>query len=119
MRQPQQAASKPPGLRERGKQRRSERILDAALQLLREDPGQNLTIDRIAERAEVAPMTVYNLVGTRDQIWTALVHRALQGIDPHSITAADPQERARRIVDAYIRVLRADAAVFTALLSGW
>lgn len=107
------------GLRERGKQRRTERILDAALELLREDPGQNLTIDRIAERAEVAPMTVYNLVGTREQIWTALVHRALRGIDPAAISAPDPHERARRIVDAYVRVLRADAPVFTALLSGW
>jgi AcrR family transcriptional regulator len=116
---PARAASKPPGLRERGKQRRSERILDAALELLRDDPHHNLTVERIAERAEVAPMTVYNLIGTRDQIWTALVDRALQDVDPHAITAPDPQERARRIVAAYVRVLRADAPVFTALLSGW
>src|SRR5437899_11485027 len=119
MTQPAQAANSSGGLRERGKQRRTERILDAALQLLREDPAQNLTIDRIAERAEVAPMTVYNLIGTRDQIWTALVDRALKDVDPHAITASDPQERARRIVDAYVRALRADAPVFTALLSGW
>ena len=64
-------------------------------------------------------MTVYNLVGTRDQIWTALVDRALRDVNPGSITAPDPQERARRIVDAYVRVLRADAPVSTALLSGW
>jgi AcrR family transcriptional regulator len=119
MSQPAQSETKPPGLRLRGKQRRTDRILDAALALLRENPEQNLTVDRIAERAEVAPMTVYNLVGTRDQIWTALVDRALQDVDPHSITAPDPQERARRITDAYVRVLRADAPVFTALLSGW
>ena len=119
MSQPAEAVPKPLGLRERGKQRRTKRILDAALQLLREDPEQNLTLERIAERAEVAPMTVYNLVGTRDQIWTKLVDRMLGGIDLRSITAPDPQERARRIVDAYVRVLRTDAPVFTALLSGW
>jgi AcrR family transcriptional regulator len=119
MSQPAEAAPQPLGLRERGKQRRTKRILDAALQLLREDPEQNLTLERIAERAEVAPMTVYNLVGTRDQIWTKLVDRMLGGIDLRSITAPDPQERARRIVDAYVRVLRTDAPVFTALLSGW
>jgi AcrR family transcriptional regulator len=119
MSRPAQAENEPVGLRERGKQRRTERILDAALRLLREDPEQNLTIDRIAERAEVAPMTVYNLIGTRDQIWTALVNRALAEIDPTSITAPDPQERARRIVAAYVRVLRADAPVFAALLTGW
>lgn len=116
---PAQAAVRRSGLRERGKQRRTDRILDAALALLRENPEQNLTIDRIAQRAEVAPMTVYNLVGTRDQIWTGLVERALKDVDPKSITDPDPQERARRIVDAYVRVLRADAHVFTALLSGW
>lgn len=119
MSRPADASSKPVGLRERGKARRTERILDAALQLLREDPEQNLTADRIAERAEVAPMTVYNLVGTREEIWTALVDRALRDLDVSSITAPDAQERARRIVDAYVRVLRADAPVFTALLSGW
>jgi AcrR family transcriptional regulator len=67
--------AEPLGLRERGKRRRTDRILDAALTLLREDPGQNLTVERIAERAELAPMTVYNLVGTRDQKWTELVDR--------------------------------------------
>ena len=108
-----------PGLRERGKRRRTERILEAALQLLREDPGQSLTVDRIAERAEVAPMTVYNLIGTRDEIWIALVDRALGGLDPASITAPDAQDRALKIVDAYVRLLVADAPVFTALLAGW
>jgi AcrR family transcriptional regulator len=114
------AVDPPPiGLRERGKQRRAERILDAGLELLREDPERALTVERIAERAEVAPMTVYNLVGNRDQMWTALVARALKDIDLTATAAADPQERARRIVDAFVRALRADAPVFTALLSGW
>jgi AcrR family transcriptional regulator len=96
-----------------------ERILDAALALLREDPEQNLTVDRIAARAEVAPMTVFNLVGNRDQLWSALADRALQDLDIEAISAGDPQDRARRIVDAVVRILCADAAVFRALLSGW
>jgi AcrR family transcriptional regulator len=109
----------PPGLRERGKVRRTERILDAGLELLREDPEENLTVERIAARAEVAPMTVFNLVGNREQLWSAMADRALESLDVQSITADDPQERARRIVDAVVRVLRSDAAVFRALLSGW
>ena len=36
-----------------------------------------------------------------------------------SIRVRDPQERARRIVDAVVRVLVADSAVFQALLAGW
>jgi AcrR family transcriptional regulator len=108
-----------PGLRERGKRRRTERILDAALEQLREDPEGNLTVERIADRAEVSPMTVFNLVGNREQLWIAMADRALEGLDVESITADDPQERARRIVDAVVRILRSDAAVFRALLSGW
>jgi AcrR family transcriptional regulator len=106
-------------LRERGKRRRTERILDAALELLREDPDASLTVERIADRAEVSPMTVFNLVGNREQLWSAMADRALEGLDVQSITADDPQERARRIVDAVVRILRSDAAVFRALLSGW
>jgi AcrR family transcriptional regulator len=106
-------------LRERGKRRRTERILDAALEQLREDPDANLTVERIADRAEVSPMTVFNLVGNREQLWSAMADRALEGLDVESITADDPQERARRIVDAVVRILRSDAAVFRALLSGW
>jgi len=111
--------SKALGLRERGKLRRTERILDAALELLREDPNQNLTVDRISERAEVAPMTVYNLVGNRDEIWRAIADRGLKDLDLAAIRADDPHERALRIVDAVVRVLVADAAVFQALLAGW
>src|SRR4051794_395758 len=106
------AESQELGLRERGKRRRTERILDSALELLRAAPEQTLTVERIAERAEVAPMTVYNLVGGRDQMFTALADRALQDLDFGAITGADPQERARRIVAAVVRALRADAAVF-------
>jgi AcrR family transcriptional regulator len=109
----------PLGLRERGKQQRKERILDAALELLREDPEQALTVERIAERADVAPMTVYNLVGSRDQMIRALADRALKDLDFGAIAAPDPQERARRIVGAAVRRLRADAMVFRALLSAW
>jgi AcrR family transcriptional regulator len=116
---PARAQGPPPGLRERGKRRRTERILDAALELLREDPEGNLTVERIADRAEVSPMTVFNLVGNREQLWRAMADRALESLDIESITADDPQERARRIVDAVLRVLRSDAAVFRALLSGW
>jgi AcrR family transcriptional regulator len=107
------------GLRERGKRRRTERILDAGLELLRQNPEENLTVERIAARAEVSPMTVFNLVGNRDQLWSAMADRALAGLDINSISADDPQERAHRIVDAVVLILRKDAVAFRALLSGW
>jgi len=108
-----------PGLRERSKQRRTARILSAALELIREDPGRSPTVERIAERAEVAPMTVFNLVGNREQMWTALADHALRGFDPAAIEHPDPHERARRIVDAATKALCADSDVFRVLLAGW
>jgi AcrR family transcriptional regulator len=110
------------GLRERSKKRRVEAILAAARELLREQSGSgpNLTVDRIAERAEVAPATVFNLVGTREQIWAALADQALGDLDLGSLGPADdPHQRARAVVDSVTRIMCADALVFRALFSGW
>jgi AcrR family transcriptional regulator len=107
------------GLREQNKRRRADRILAAALDLLREDPDQNVSVERIAQRAHVAPMTVFNLVGNRDEMWRAVADRALGALDLNAIAADDPHERARQIVDAVVGVLTGDAEVFRALLSRW
>ena len=112
MASPAEAAGAPAGLRERGKRRRTERILDSALGLLREDPEQTPTIERISERAEVAPMTIFNLVGNRERMWSAMADRALQDLDLESISADDPQQRAHLIVDTVVKILCADAEVF-------
>lgn len=113
------ATEVPLGLRERNKLRRTDRILMSALELIREDPDQNLTVERIASRAEVSPMTVFNLIGTRDQMWSALADRAVAGLDLRAVTAKDPRQRARRIVDAIVDALSADADVFRVLLNHW
>lgn len=107
------------GLRELNKRRRTDRILAAALELLREDPDQNVSVERIAEHAHVAPMTVFNLVGTRDEVWRAVADQALGALDLDAITGSDPRERARHVVDAVVSVLTEDAPVFRALLSRW
>jgi AcrR family transcriptional regulator len=107
------------GLRERGKQRRVQRILDAGLQLLRENPEAALTVDRIAQRAEVAPATVFNLIGPRERIWTALAQHAIAGIQSAPSQHDDPQDRARGLIDPIIKVAVEDAAVFRTLWSDW
>jgi AcrR family transcriptional regulator len=107
------------GLRARNKQLRPESIVDAGLQLLRQNSEQTFTVDRVAALAGVSPMTVFNLVGTREQLWNAMADRALEGLDLSGIAEADPERRAHRIVDEVVRVLRSDAPVFRALLAGW
>ena len=58
--------------RERGKRRRTGEILTAARELLNELPAEEVTASRIAARAGVAPMTIFNLIGTRDDLWAAI-----------------------------------------------
>jgi AcrR family transcriptional regulator len=108
------------GLRQRGKQRRAERILDAARELLRATPDQALTVERIAARAEVSAPTVFNLIGRREQLWSALADYGLRELDLRGLRAIDdPQERARAVVRAVIDMVCADGPVFRALLANW
>jgi AcrR family transcriptional regulator len=106
-------------LRERSKRRRVVRILDAVLMLIRESPDQVPTVDQVAARAEVSPMTVFNLVGNREELWSAAVAHALRDLDHGRSSRKEPQERAQAIVGETVRVLCADAAVFRGLLSTW
>ncbi len=109
----------PESLRERSKRRRVARILDAVVALIRAEPDRVPTIDQIAERAEVSPMTVFNLVGNREQLWSAAVAHALRDLDFDRFSSTDPRRRADAIVAEAVRVLCADAAVFRGLLATW
>lgn len=114
------ASSVAGGLRERGKRRRSKQILDAARVLLREAPDQELTVERIAARAELSPQTVYNLIGRREHIWGALADDALDALNlPRFAAIADPRVRGTAIVQAVIDMVCDDAPVFRHLLAHW
>jgi AcrR family transcriptional regulator len=73
-------ATRNDGLRERNKAKRRAAILDATLELLATTRVDALSTERIAERAEVSPATVYNLVGTRQELLTALIDRVIEGL---------------------------------------
>jgi AcrR family transcriptional regulator len=66
------------GLRERNKLKRRHAILDAALVILDDEPVASLTVDRVALIAELAPATVYNLVGGRDEVLRAVAARIIE-----------------------------------------
>jgi AcrR family transcriptional regulator len=101
------------GLRERHKQQRRERILEAIRQLLRDSPDETPTVERIAELADLSPATVFNLVGPREQQWAALSDALLRELDACLALAAeeDPREQARRIVLRTAELFIADPAV--------
>jgi AcrR family transcriptional regulator len=107
------------GLRERHKQQRRERILEAIRQLLRDSPDETPTVERIAELADLSPATVFNLVGPREQQWAALSDELLRELDACLAFAADvdPRAQARRIVGETAELFIADAAVSRHLVS--
>jgi len=101
------------GLRERHKQQRRERILEAIRELMRESPDETPTVQRIAELADLSPATVFNLVGPREQQWAALSDALLRELDACLAFVADedPREQARKIVGETAEMVIADAAV--------
>ena len=109
------------GLRERQKTMRRLRILDAARELLRESPDAAVTTERIAERAEVAPATVYNLIGPRDKVWEALAEWFMDELD-HRLAAGrarDALGRAREIVKLTVELFADDPIVSRRMLREW
>jgi AcrR family transcriptional regulator len=115
------APSPPASLRERHKQRRRERILEAIRELLRDSHEETPTVERIAELADLSPATVFNLVGPREQQWAALGDALLRELDARLAFTADqdPREQARRIVGETAGLFIADAAVFRHLVNSW
>jgi AcrR family transcriptional regulator len=101
------------GLRERHKQQRRARIVEAIRELLRERPDETPTVERIAELADLSPATVFNLIGPREQQWAALCEELVRELDQCLALAADddPRDQARRIVGETAELFIADAAV--------
>jgi AcrR family transcriptional regulator len=105
--------------RERGKRLRTLRIINAARELIHERPDESPTIPEVAARAGVAPMTIFNLIGTRDDLWAALADESLAEWQDVASEVADPHQRARKIVDEVMRIISTESPVWRALISGW
>ncbi|MEU9087295.1 TetR/AcrR family transcriptional regulator [Streptomyces sp. NPDC048357] len=105
------------GLREQHKARRRLRILDATRELLRESPESVISTERIAERAEVSPATVYNLIGPREKVWVALADGFTDELEGRltELGAGDPQE----VVRSTVRLFVADPVVSRRMVRGW
>ncbi|MEV6758501.1 TetR/AcrR family transcriptional regulator [Streptomyces sp. NPDC051214] len=105
------------GLRERHKARRRSRIVEAVRELLREGPKSGISVERIAERAEVAPATVYNLIGPRERIWEALAAGFMEELE-HRLAGqgtGDPHVVVRTTVQLFV----ADPVVSRRMVRAW
>ncbi|MFG2621410.1 TetR/AcrR family transcriptional regulator [Streptomyces sp. NPDC048507] len=105
------------GLRERHKARRRARILQATRELLREGPETAVSTERIAARAQVAPATVYNLIGPREKIWEALAAAFADELDRRLAEPADGGPR--EVVAATVRLFVTDPVVSRRMVRGW
>ena len=101
------------GLRELNKTRRREQILEATRKLLRKQPADEISVEEIAELAEVAPATVYNLLGPRDSIWAALIDDVLDelSVELARLPDDDPIARAHAVITISVKLFAADAKV--------
>lgn len=108
-------------MRERNKRARIQRILDAARELLRDGDIRTVTLQQIAQRAEVAPGTVFNLIGPRDRLFAALIDQTHEQV-AHAIAKGSPDDpllRTRRIVATLVKIFAADPDVFRQVLRHW
>jgi AcrR family transcriptional regulator len=102
------------GLRDLNKAKRRDAILDATVALFGQRPAEVVTTEEIAALAGVAPATVYNLVGTRDDVVRAVVARILAELADSlaQLDPTDPIAAAQLIVDQTVDAFVADSAAF-------
>lgn len=88
----------------------SQRILDAALELVAASGLRHLTMDDVAARAGVGRMTVYRRFGSRQRLSDALAVRECRRCLNEIAAALDPRqpidERAADLFVATVRVIR-------------
>jgi len=100
-----ETTAEPMSRQERRKARTRAAILDAAEGFFATDP-ESATIAKIAEAADVAVATVYQHFAGKDDLYLAVVERALAANEQHMMTAYDgdaaPVERLVDAVGAYL-----------------
>lgn len=104
-----------------GANRTRARIVDAARALLVDAPSETLTVERIAERADVSRPTIYNTFGSKDGVFGAVAMDALDraGFE-HVLRAVDHEDPAHGMRDgirAIVQVYANDYLVLRALFS--
>jgi AcrR family transcriptional regulator len=106
------------GLRERNKTKRRDAVVDSTLSLLRHHPLAEVSVERIADGADVSPATVYNLVGTREHVLIACVERVLLAlVDTFALQPNDdPIATAEMIVDRSAAAFIADGAAYRQII---
>ncbi len=87
---------------------RRQRILDSARTLLKESGPEGLSMRKLARVAGLSVTTLYNLLGSREEILQALIRDSVQRLDepaPDVRTARDPLRRAGRAMEGLLKYM--------------
>jgi len=104
-------------LRERGKARRIQRILDAAAHIIEADGIDSLSMQTLADEAEVSVSTLYNLVGGKDAILLKLLSVTVDNLEMTAPSqGADPVSTLGSLIDEFVDSFRARQALYRPLL---
>ena len=97
-------------VRESAKNERRQRILGAARVILRELGHQELSIRTLAVRANVTTPTIYNLIGSKQEILLALADQTLKELElaHHVSTTVDPIEKAEEVINGTVAIYKRD-----------
>jgi TetR/AcrR family tetracycline transcriptional repressor len=72
-----------------------DQIIEAAVELLKREPGATLTIKRVAEAVGSAPMALYRYFPDRDALLQAMADQVMAGIQPSTPAGDTWQEQVR------------------------
>ncbi len=97
-------------VRESAKNERRQRILESARDILRETGHQGLSIRTLAERANVTTPTIYNLIGSKQDILLALSDESIRELESahHVSTTVDPIEKAEEVINGTVAIYGSD-----------
>lgn len=98
-------ATRTTGRREANVAARRQRILESARTLLKESGPDGLSMRKLARNAGLSVTTLYNLLGSREEILQALIRDSVQRLDepaPDARTTRDPLRRAARAMEGLL-----------------
>lgn len=104
--------------RERGKQARRRRIIEATTELLREVGVAGTSMTLIAKRAGVSPSTPYNLFGTKADILAAVFDQDLRSFESSiaNLRSTDALDRLFRAIGIAAELYKSDPDFYRATM---
>jgi AcrR family transcriptional regulator len=100
-------------LRDRQRAERIASVVQATRRLLIDHDVDKITLDQIAAEAGLSSVTVWNLVGTRDDVFVTVIADFLHGFHDQlrQLDVADPIERADQAVRLSVRLFTSQADI--------